>query len=110
MSKQSNLPTHNSDVTSAQLDEKSILKVAQLSRLKISHSEAVQLSEQLSKVISHFDEISKINTDQVEPMITPVHIEAKYREDQVEHDYSTEEMLKNAPDKLGFLFKVPPVV
>jgi len=93
-----------------QFNEKSVLKIAQLARLKLSDNEAIELSEQLGKVIAHFDEIASIDTHNIEPMITPSEIEYFVREDHAEKNYSAEQMLENAPEKQGNLFKVPPVV
>jgi len=93
-----------------QFNEKSVLKIAQLARLKLTDSEALELSRQLGKVIAHFDEIAMIDTHNVEPLITPTDIEYFVREDLAEKKYSAEQMLENAPEKQGHLFKVPPVV
>jgi aspartyl-tRNA(Asn)/glutamyl-tRNA(Gln) amidotransferase subunit C len=87
-----------------------IQKIAHLARLQLTPEEASEMSEQLSKVISHFDEISALNTHGIEPLITPSDIEYTLREDVVEQKFSAEEMVANAPDKQGNLFKVPPVV
>lgn len=87
-----------------------IQKIAHLARLQLTAEEANELSEQLSKIILHFDEISALNTEGVEPLITPSEIEYSLRDDQVKQDFQAEQMVANAPDKQGHLFKVPPVV
>lgn len=92
------------------IDKKTIEHIATLSRLKISESEALEYSEQLAKAMQHFEQIAKVDTTGIEPMITPTEIEIYWREDSVQADYSAEEMTANAPDKAGNLFKVPPVV
>lgn len=92
------------------IDKKTIENVAKLARLKISESEAQEFSLQLTKALDHFDKISQIKTEDVEPLITPTEIETYWREDVVEQKYSAEEMTANAPEKSGHLFKVPPVV
>lgn len=92
------------------IDQKTIENIAKLARLKIDHNEAKEYGEQLSKVMGHFEQISKINTDGVEPMVTPSEIEFFARQDEVEKNYTAEEMIQNAPEKMGNLFKVPPVV
>lgn len=96
------------------IDEKTILHIAKLARLKIDPKEAAYYGEQLSKVLNHFDQISKIDTTNVEPLISPLEIDffndEMFSEDRVENLFTTEEMLANAPDKMGNLFKVPPVV
>ena len=92
------------------IDKIKVEQIAQLARLKISEQEAELLSEQLSKVFTYFEEIAKIDTTNVEPLVTPVDIDSFPREDIVKNEISVEEMLSNAPDKVGRLFKVPPVI
>lgn len=92
------------------IDQKTIENIAKLARLKVNAEEAAEYGDQLSKVLTHFQQISKIDTSNVEPLVTPTEIEFFLREDESFQEISTEEMLKNAPDKAGNLFKVPPVV
>jgi aspartyl-tRNA(Asn)/glutamyl-tRNA(Gln) amidotransferase subunit C len=92
------------------IDQKTIEHIAKLARLKVSPDEAAEYGEQLTKVLAHFQQISKINTENVEPLVTPSEIEFYLREDTPAHPLPTEEMVKNAPEKAGNLFKVPPVV
>lgn len=92
------------------IDLKTIEKIAQLARLSLSQEELVEHGHQLEKVLKHFDQISKINTANVEPLVTPAEIEFYARPDEVVKDTTTEEILANAPDRAGNLFKVPPVV
>ncbi len=87
-----------------------IQKIANLARLRLSPEEANEFSEQLSKIIIHFDEISNIDTQGIEPLITPSEIEYSTREDVAKQNFKAEDMVANAPEKQGNLFKVPPVV
>lgn len=95
---------------SSKFDKQTIQKISHLARLYLTEAQANEFSEQLSKIILHFDEISSINTEGVEPLITPSEIEYTLREDGVKQNFHAEEMVANAPDKQGNLFKVPPVV
>lgn len=92
------------------IDQKTIRHIANLSRIEISNDQAQKYAKDLSKVLDYFDQISKINTQDIEPMCTPIENENHWREDQVVSEYSPEEILANAPDRAGNLFKVPPVV
>lgn len=92
------------------IDQKTIEHIAQLARLKVTSDEAKEYGEQLSKVMEHFEQISKINTEGIEPLVTPSEIEFYSRPDEVIKNYTAEEMTENAPEKMGNLFKVPPVV
>ncbi len=92
------------------IDQKTIQHIAKLARLDMQEAEAKLYSEQLSKVLENFKTIEKIPTDGVEPMVTPSDIETFWREDQVVHECTAEEIVANAPSRQGNLFKVPPVV
>lgn len=92
------------------IDKKTIEKIAGLARLKINDHQADEFSQQLSKALGYFEQISKVETKGIEPLVTPTEIEAFWREDLAKADYTAEEMTANAPTKMGNLFKVPPVV
>lgn len=92
------------------IDKKTIEHIAKLARLEITPAEVEEYSAQLSKALTHFEQISKINTQGIEPMVTPTEIENFWREDVAKSEFSAEEMTQNAPAKAGNLFKVPPVV
>ena len=92
------------------IDQKTIQSIAKLARLKVTPEEATTYSDQLTKVLSHFQKISKIDTVGIEPLVTPTDVEIFLREDEVKKENSAEEMVANAPEKAGNLFKVPPVV
>jgi len=92
------------------IDKKTIEHIAKLARLYVTDAEAQEFSGQLSKALSYFEQISKVDTAGVEPLVTPSEIEAWWRDDLATKELSSEELLANAPDKVGNLFKVPPVV
>ncbi|UOF00344.1 Asp-tRNA(Asn)/Glu-tRNA(Gln) amidotransferase subunit GatC [Bdellovibrio reynosensis] len=92
------------------IDKKTIEHIAKLARLHVSDQEAEEYSTQLAKALGHFEQISKINTAGLEPLITPTEIEAYWREDEVKQSFTAEDMTANAPSRAGNLFKVPPVV
>lgn len=92
------------------IDQKTIENIAKLARLSISAEEAKEYGEQLTKVLEYFQQISKIETGGIEPLVTPSEIEFYVRPDVAKHETTTEEILANAPDRAGNLFKVPPVV
>lgn len=92
------------------IDKKTIEHIAKLARLHVTEEEAHEYSTQLAKALGHFEQIAKIDTTGIEPLVTPTEIEAYWREDVVKQEFSAEEMTANAPAKAGNLFKVPPVV
>lgn len=92
------------------IDLKTVQHIAKLSRLHLNTDQAQEQAEHLAKIMEHFQQISEISTDGVEPLVTPNEIENVWRGDEVHKEYTSEEMLENAPSRQGQLFKVPPVV
>ncbi len=92
------------------IDQKTIEQIAKLARLEVTADEAQGYAEQLSKILTHFQEISKIDTKNVQPLVTPVEIQFQARTDRAIKELSPAEILANAPEKAGHLFKVPPVI
>lgn len=91
--------------------EKSVIEnIARLARLEVAPSQIEEYSTQLSVVMNHFEQITEINTNGIEPLVTPAEIELFWRDDEVIAELSAEEILANAPDKMGNLFRVPPVI
>ncbi|MBX3020527.1 MAG: Asp-tRNA(Asn)/Glu-tRNA(Gln) amidotransferase subunit GatC [Bdellovibrionales bacterium] len=92
------------------ISEDEVARVAHLARLSLSAEETKKLAAQLSSVLGAFEHVSKVKTDGVEPLVTPTDIKPFWREDKAENWESAETAMKNAPEAVGNLFKVPPVV
>jgi aspartyl-tRNA(Asn)/glutamyl-tRNA(Gln) amidotransferase subunit C len=92
------------------IDLETIQKVAKLSRLKLSEEEVVSFQKQLSLVLENFEKIAKVSTENVEPLVTPTDMEHILRKDEIDTHFDSEKALQNAPEKIGNMFKVPPVV
>lgn len=97
-------------MSSHALDPKEIEKTARLAKLELSPQEVSEFSTQLGQVLQNFNAISKIDTEGIEPLINPTESQIVLREDQVQVEFTVEELLSNAPEKQGNLFAVPPVV
>ena len=92
------------------MDKKEVEKIGRLSRLKLTTEEVDFYTKHLSMILTHFEELSSIPTENVEPVVTPIPPTPHMAKDEVKRIITTEEILKNAPEKSGNLFKVPPVV
>lgn len=92
------------------IDKKTIEHIAKLARLTITEAEATEYSKQMEKILQSFEKIAKVDTEGVEPLVTPTEIESYWREDFVAQEVTSDEILANAPSRAGNLFKVPPVV
>lgn len=92
------------------ISEDEVARVAHLARLSLEPSEAKQLAQDLSSILKHFEQVSKVDTQGVEPLITPTDMKMYWREDVAQTWESAEQAMANAPEAVGNLFKVPPVV
>ena len=89
---------------------KAVKDIAELACLKLNDLEADGFQGHFDKILEYFNVLEKVDTSNIDPMITPHDENLSLREDKVSPDLSTEEVLQNAPDVKDSLFKVPPVV
>lgn len=86
-------------------------KIASLSRLQIDQEKKVEIEKQLEGILDYFVQIQALQTEGVEPLVTPHDSRPAFREDQALTDQEfVENTLKLAPETKGRLVKVPPVV
>ncbi len=87
-----------------------VAKVAMLSRLDLPQEKLELFAGQLGDILDYMDKLGELNTDDVEPMYSPVSHTTVLRKDEVRKDYSREEVLSNAPEQDGSFFIVPRIV
>lgn len=93
-----------------EIDKNTVLKIAKLSRLKITEAEIPVQQDALTKILAWVEQLSEVNTDHVAPL-TSVHIEsAPTREDIVNDGDKARCVLSNAPEKDLNMFAVPKMV
>lgn len=90
--------------------KKDVEKIAELARLKFSDEELENITPQMNEILSYMDKLNEIDTEDVKPLSHPVEQINVFREDELKSSVSTEEALKNAPDKTDNHFKVPKVI
>lgn len=88
---------------------KEVQHVAKLARLALSEDETKMYAEQLTKIISFFDEINSVDTTGVEPMAHALPLVNVLREDKVIEPPGSALMLKNAPEAENGFFRVPKI-
>lgn len=87
-----------------------VKKIAKLARLQISADEERLYAEQLMSVVEHFNDLKEVDTDGIEPFISPVENTRSWRKDEVISELDQDAALSAAPELMGKLFRVPPVV
>ncbi|WP_417380507.1 Asp-tRNA(Asn)/Glu-tRNA(Gln) amidotransferase subunit GatC [Gimesia sp.] len=95
---------------STQLTQDEVLKVASLSRLKLSDSEVTALGEQMGSVLKYIAMLDELDTTDIEPMAHAIEISNVFRDDQLQESLPREQALSNAPQTDGNYFLVPAIL
>ena len=92
------------------LSRADVEKVALLSRLQLSEQELDSMTEQLSKILGYIDQLSQLDTANVQPMAHAVELNNVFRDDEVQESLPRESALGNAPNADEECFRVPAVL
>ena len=92
------------------IDNQTVRKVSKLAKIKINEKEETKFIEELNNILGWVDELKKVDTDQIEPMLSVFNESMVMRKDEVSSDISEELVLKNAPESKSGFFVVPKVV
>ena len=92
------------------IDNNLILKLENLSRLKLSEDEIVSMISNLSDMLKLVEKLEELPTDNVEPLIYVNGETNIWRNDASETLISAEMAVKNAPEAQENFFSVPRVI
>jgi aspartyl-tRNA(Asn)/glutamyl-tRNA(Gln) amidotransferase subunit C len=84
--------------------------VAHLARLGLSDQEKNVLQEQLSGILEYMRTINELATSEIPPTAQVIPLTNVMREDEVRPSLPSEAILRNAPEREGEFFRVPPVL
>jgi aspartyl-tRNA(Asn)/glutamyl-tRNA(Gln) amidotransferase subunit C len=94
----------------SRITPETIDKIAHLARLEFENEAKTEIEKDMNRMLEFVDKLNELNTEQVEPLIYMSKEVNVMREDEVRHDISQKDALKNAPKKDSDYFKVPKVV
>lgn len=82
------------------LTKQSIAHIAELARLKLSDKELATYGDQLSGILSYIDQLSEVDTDNVEPTAQVTGLKNVLRDDDIFiwDESETKEALDEAPE------------
>jgi aspartyl-tRNA(Asn)/glutamyl-tRNA(Gln) amidotransferase subunit C len=89
------------------IDREQVLHVARLARLRLSEEEVERMSSELSAVLDHIENISKLDLDGVEPTSHVIQVENVLRSDEPRGSLPRETALAPSPDTADGGFRVP---
>jgi aspartyl-tRNA(Asn)/glutamyl-tRNA(Gln) amidotransferase subunit C len=82
-------------------------KLADLAKLDFNGEEKEKIKTDLAQITAFFEELNKVDTEGLEPLIFMSDAVNVLREDEVKQEITHEEALKNAPAKDSDYFRVP---
>jgi aspartyl-tRNA(Asn)/glutamyl-tRNA(Gln) amidotransferase subunit C len=89
---------------------KDVEYIANLARLEFKEEEKEKFTEQFNRILEYMSKLNELDTTNVEPLYHVIDIKNVFREDIVKPSYPREEILKNAPSRTEYFFKVPKVI
>lgn len=93
-----------------QIEDKDVLHIAKLARLKLADNELENYKKNLQEILDFADTINHVNTDDIGETIG---INEKYnvfRKDEIKQESNKDELLSNAPSQDEGMFRIPKVI
>jgi aspartyl-tRNA(Asn)/glutamyl-tRNA(Gln) amidotransferase subunit C len=94
----------------ARISRTDVEQVARLARLELSEDEKERMLRELSGILAFIDKLMALDVTGVEPTAHAVPLTNVMRDDVPEPSFPQEDMLANAPDRNGELFRVPRIL
>lgn len=95
----------------SQLSREDILKLARLSRFKLSDDEIKSLQAQLSEILNYVQQLDGVDVQGLEPTYQVTGLKNVTRPDEIiDYQAKPDDLLKNAPSVVDHQFKVKRVL
>ena len=92
------------------LDKDTVRRIAFLARVRVPEDVLEPLVGELNKIIGWVEQLSEVDTEDVEPMTSVAEITLPLRTDKVTDGNYSNRVLANAPDNKGPFYAVPKVI
>ena len=92
------------------LSRQDVEKISLLARLQLTPEELATMTDQLSQIVEYVDQLSELETEDVEPMAHAAEIFNVFAEDNSRPRLDRDEALKNAPTRDDECYRVPAVL
>jgi aspartyl-tRNA(Asn)/glutamyl-tRNA(Gln) amidotransferase subunit C len=92
------------------LDREQVHKVALLARLELTAEEEEQYAKQMSSILDYFEQLSELDTEDVEPTTRAIDMSNITRHDEQLSYQNLEGIFDAAPDRETDFFKVPRIM
>jgi aspartyl-tRNA(Asn)/glutamyl-tRNA(Gln) amidotransferase subunit C len=92
------------------LDPATVRRIATLARIRMDDAEVTTLVGELNSILVWIEQLNEVDVDGVDPLTGAAHMALKMRDDAVSDGGYPDQILRNAPDRIGDFFAVPKVV
>ncbi len=94
----------------ARISPEQVDRIAELARLSLSAGEARAMQADLERILDYVAALAELDTEGVEPTAHPIAVATPLRPDEPGPPLNAEQVVANAPEKLGTAFLVPKVI
>ncbi|MEK7481765.1 MAG: Asp-tRNA(Asn)/Glu-tRNA(Gln) amidotransferase subunit GatC [Patescibacteria group bacterium] len=93
------------------ISKKTLEYLAELARIELKPEKEEKLLKDLEKILEYFEELKKVNVENIEPMAGGANLKNVFREDEsnVKCQMSDVKLMDAFPEKEGGYLKVPEV-
>jgi aspartyl-tRNA(Asn)/glutamyl-tRNA(Gln) amidotransferase subunit C len=92
------------------IDQKTIVKIANLARLKVSEEQQMSVAGELNNILAWVEQLNEVDVSGVEPLANVNDANLRARADVINDGGKAADILANAPSKAGSFFTVPKVI
>jgi aspartyl-tRNA(Asn)/glutamyl-tRNA(Gln) amidotransferase subunit C len=92
------------------VDKDTVKKIARLARLDVPEERQEQIAGELQAILSWIEELSVVDTANIEPLASVTGHSLPLRVDKVTDGNKVDDILANAPEQASGFFVVPKVV
>lgn len=92
------------------LDPATIRRIAKLARIRVEEGDIPRLQGELTGIMGWIAQLDEVDVSGIEPLTGAALQSLPLREDRVTDGGQADQVLRNAPDRMGDYFTVPKVV
>jgi aspartyl-tRNA(Asn)/glutamyl-tRNA(Gln) amidotransferase subunit C len=92
------------------VDAATVRRIAHLARIAVAEDEVEHLRGELNAILAFVEQLSEVDVEGVEPMISVTPMTMIMREDEVTDGNIADQLMRNAPVTHGHYFVVPKVI
>ena len=93
-----------------QTPQNELKKIATLASIRMDEESALQLAKDVSAIMSFVETLKDVNTDNIAPLLHPLDLNQRLREDEVDETNQVIALEKIAPQFCENHYRVPKVI